>query len=93
MEREFTLGAFHFSPYGPVEAFYDTDSHTAEGSYNNHGHIWTQWWYTAGVQCPYERWLMLQVYYRRENCSTCTPASWTAGGIAVNFFLETRGEQ
>jgi Protein of unknown function (DUF2490) len=93
LEHEFNVGAFRFSPYGSVEAFYDTDSHSAEGSYNNRSHIWNQWWYTAGVQLPYQRWFMLQAYYRRENCSTCTPASWNAGGISVNFFLDTRSEQ
>lgn len=93
LEREFTVRAFHFSPYGSVEAFYDTDSHSAEGSYNNPGHIWNQWWYTAGVQLPYQRRLMLQAYYRRENCSTCTPARRNAGGITVNFFLDARSPQ
>lgn len=90
LEHEFNIGAFHFSPYGSVEAFYDTDSHSAEGSYSNRAHIWNQWWYSAGVQLPYQRWFMLQAYYRREDCSTCTPASWNAGGISVNFFLDAQ---
>jgi Protein of unknown function (DUF2490) len=93
LEREFSVGAVRFSPYGSVEAFYDADSHSAEGSYSNRGHIWNQWWYTAGVQLPYQRRFMLQAYYRRENCSTCTPASWNAGGLTVNFFLGTRRKQ
>jgi Protein of unknown function (DUF2490) len=90
LEHEFNIGALHFSPYGSVEAFYDTDSHSAEGSYNSRGHTWNQWWYSAGVQLPYQRWFKLEVYYRRENCSTCTPASWNAGGISVNFFLDAQ---
>ena len=81
LEREFTFGTFHFSPYASVEAFYDGDGHSAEGSYNSRGHAWNQWWYTAGVQLPYKRWVMLQAYYRRENCSTCTPGSWNAGAL------------
>ena len=89
LEREFRLGAFRFTPYGSVEAFWDASSHSAEGSYNNPEHVWNQWWYTAGLQIPYQRWFMVQLYYRRENCSTCTPASWNAGGITVNFFLNT----
>ena len=89
LEREFNINALRFTPYGSVEAFYDTDSHSAEGSYNNRSHVWNQWWYAAGVQLPYQRWFMLQAYYRRENCSTCTPASWNAGGITLNFFLHT----
>jgi hypothetical protein len=89
LEREFRVGAFRFSPYGSVEAFYDTSSHSAEGTYDNPKHVWNQWWYTAGVLLPYRRWFMLQAYYRRENCSTCSPASWNAGGITLNFFLNT----
>jgi len=89
LEREFRVGAFRFSPYGSVEAFYDTSSHSAEGSYNNPEHVWNQWWYSAGVQVPYERWFNLQAYYRRENCSTCSPASWNAVGVTVSFFIDT----
>lgn len=88
LEREFRLSSFRFTPYGSIEAFYDTDSHSAEGSYNNPQHVWNQWWYTAGVQVPYEHWFRLQAYYRREDCSTCKPASWNAGGITLSFFLD-----
>jgi len=89
LEHEFRVGAFRFAPYGSVEGFYDTNSHTAEGSYNNPKHIWDQWWYTAGVQRPFKRWFMLQAYYRRENCSNCTPSRWNAGGFTAKFFLNT----
>jgi hypothetical protein len=35
-----------------ASAFYDTNGHSAEGSYDNPGHVWNQWWYTGDVQLP-----------------------------------------
>jgi len=76
VERDFLLRKVRFAPYGSVEAFYDGSSHS-----------WNQEWYTGGVQWPYTRLLMLNTYYRRENCDNCTPKSWNAAGISLNFFL------
>jgi hypothetical protein len=62
---------------------------TAELFYNSPVHSWNQEWYTAGIQLPYKRSFMLEIYYRREHCSTCTPENWNVGGATLNFFFAT----
>jgi hypothetical protein len=76
VERDFLVGGFRFTPNGSAEVFYDSPKHS-----------WDQEWYTAGVQWPYKRIFMLDTYYRRENCPTCTPRNWNAGGVSLHFFL------
>lgn len=65
------------SPYGTAEFFYDSQTDS-----------WNQEWYTAGVQWPSKRRFMLDTYYRREHCPTCTPQNWNVGGVTLNFFFE-----
>src|SRR5271163_385589 len=76
VERDFLVRNFRFTPYGSAEFFYDGSSHS-----------WNQEWYTAGIQWPYKRVWMLNTYYRRENCSTCTPAHWNVAGASLNFYF------
>jgi hypothetical protein len=77
VERDFLLSSgFRFSPYGSAEVFYDGSAHS-----------WNEEWYTAGIEWPYERLLMLDTYYRREGCHDCTPASWNVGGVTLNFYF------
>jgi hypothetical protein len=76
VERALVVHGFHFSPDGSVEAFY-----------NGAQHSWDTEWYTAGVQWPYKRLLMVETYYRRENCTTCKPAYWNAGGVTLNLYF------
>jgi hypothetical protein len=76
VERDFVVHTFGFSPYGSAEVFY-----------NGPKHSWNEEWYTAGVQWPYKQFLMLDTYYRRENCNTCSPASWNVGGVTLNFYF------
>jgi hypothetical protein len=81
LERDFLFHGFRFTPYGTAEAFYDGAKHS-----------WNQEWYTAGAQWPYKHLLMLDTYYRRENCAGCTPANWNVGGVTVHFFAGVRNE-
>jgi hypothetical protein len=76
VERDFLVHGFRFSPYGSAEIFY-----------NGSKHSWDQEWYTAGIQWPYKRLLMLETFYRRENCKTCDPTDWNAVGITLNVYL------
>ncbi len=76
VERDFLVHRFRFTPFGTAEVFYDGSKHS-----------WDQEWYTAGVQFPYKRSFMLETYYRREHCATCTPENWNAGGITFHFFF------
>ena len=89
LEHEFRIHELRVSPYGSVEAFYDGAGRTAEAAYGGAKGSWNQWWYTAGVQLPYKRQFMTQMFYRRENCSTCAPENWNEWGISFHFFFNT----
>jgi hypothetical protein len=77
VERDFLFSnGFRFSPFGSAEVFY-----------NGSRHSWNEEWYTAGIEWPYKRSLMLETYYRREDCHGCTPTNWNAGGVTLNFYF------
>jgi hypothetical protein len=76
VEHDFLFNGFRFSPYGSAEVFY-----------NGAQHSWDTQWYTAGVDWPYKRLLMIDTYYRREHCDTCSPTNWNVGGVTLNFYL------
>jgi hypothetical protein len=76
-EVDFLVHDVRFTPYGTAEVFYDGPKHS-----------WDQEWYTAGIQWPYKRSFMLETYYRREHCPTCTPENWNAGGITLHCFFK-----
>jgi len=78
-EGDARVHGVRFSPYGTAEIFYDGQKHS-----------WDQEWYTAGVLWPYKRIFMLDTYYRRERCPTCTPQNWNAGGLTLHFFFGNR---
>jgi hypothetical protein len=78
-EVDLRVHSVRFTPFGTVEFFYDSPKHS-----------WDQEWYTGGVQLPYKRVFMLETYYRREHCPTCTPQNWNAGGATLNFFFQEK---
>jgi len=75
-EVDLRVHDIRFTPFGTAEFFYDSPKDS-----------WDQEWYTGGVQLPYKRVFMLETYYRREHCPTCTPHNWNAGGATLNFFF------
>lgn len=76
VERGLLVHGFRFSPFGSAEVFYDSPKHS-----------WNEEWYTAGIQWPYKSLLMVETYYRRENCSTCNPTDWNVAGVSVHFYF------
>jgi hypothetical protein len=78
VERDFLSHGFRFSPYGSAEVFYDGAKHS-----------WNEEWYTAGVEWPYKHLLMLDTYYKRENCPTCSPTDWNVGGVTLNLYFKS----
>lgn len=75
-EADVVIHGYHFVPYGAPEFFY-----------NGATHSWDQERYTAGVQWPYKRVMMLETYYRRENCSRCKPDRWNVAGATLHFYF------
>jgi Protein of unknown function (DUF2490) len=78
VERDFLFRKARLTPYGSVEVFYEGPSHS-----------WNQEWYTAGIEWPHKRSWMLDTYYKRENCTTCSPTDWNVAGATLNFFFST----
>jgi len=76
IERDFLLHGFRFTPYASAEVFYDG----AKSS-------WNQEYYSAGVEWPYKRFLMLDTYYLRLNCPTCNPAHANVAGVTLNCYF------
>jgi hypothetical protein len=77
VERDFLTHGFRFTPYGFAEVFYD-------GAKNS----WDQEWYAAGVQWPYRHLLMLDTYYLRQKCPTCSPPNLNVAGVTLNFYFK-----
>lgn len=75
-EYDIAIRNYRFSPYGAAEFFYNGASAS-----------WNEEQYTAGLQFPYKRILMLNTYYLRQNCPTCKPANLNVGGITVNLYF------
>jgi hypothetical protein len=76
VERDFLVHGFRFTPYGYAEVFYD-------GATNS----WNQEYYSAGIQWPYKRFLMLDTYYLLQKCPTCKPANANVAGMTLNFYF------
>lgn len=78
-ERDFLVHGFRFNPFGSAEAFYDGPKHS-----------WNEAWYTVGILWPIRRVAMVETYYRRKNCATCTPTDWNAAGVALHVYLRNK---
>jgi hypothetical protein len=62
--RQSQVRAFRFAPYAYGELFYNSTLHS-----------WSAREYAAGVQFPYKSRLMLDTYWLRESCTTCSHGS------------------
>ena len=76
IETDILAHGFRFTPYASAEAFYDAPKQS-----------WNQELYTAGVQWPHKRLMMLDTYYQRGNCPICKPAHWNVAGATLNFYF------
>ncbi len=75
VELDLQTGGFRFTPYAAGEVFYES----APG------------WYTSqisvGVQMPYQRLVMMDTYYLRQDCNTCSPRFLNVWGLTLNLYL------
>lgn len=76
VQRAFKASGFRFTPYASGELFYD----------GNH-HSWNQNQYAFGVQWPYKKRLMLDTYYLRQNCTTCSQDPLNVFGVTLNVYF------
>lgn len=78
-DRMFKTSKFRFTPYASGELFWD----------RNH-HAWNENQYAFGVKLPYKKLLMLDTYYLRQNCTTCSQDPVSAFGVTVNFYFRRK---
>lgn len=79
IDRHLKLQNFRFTPYASGELFYD----------RNH-HSWNENQYAFGVQLPYRKRLMLDVYYLRQNCTTCSQDPLNVLGLTLNLYFRRK---
>jgi Protein of unknown function (DUF2490) len=76
IDRPFKIDKFRFSPYASGEVFWD----------RNH-HSWNENQYAFGVQLPYKKTLMLDTFYMRQNCTTCSLDPLNVIGVTLNLYI------
>ena len=81
-EYDISIHDFHFSPYASAEFFY-----------NGATSSWDQEWYTAGIQWPYKRMLMIETYYLRQNHNMQSFQPQRGRSDDQSFLLKTAGLQ
>jgi len=74
--RQSEVRTFRFAPYGYGELFYNSTLHS-----------WNQREYAAGVQFPYKSRLMLDTYWLRESCTSCSHGSVNMIGVTLNLYF------
>jgi hypothetical protein len=79
IDRPFKLSAYRFTPYAAGELFWD----------RNH-HSWNQNQYAFGVQLPFRKRLMLDTYYLRQNCTTCSEDPLNVWGLTLNLYFRRK---
>jgi len=75
IDRPFKLNKFRLSPYASGELFWD----------RNH-HAWDENQYAFGIQVPFKKVLLLDTYYLRQNCTTCSLNPLNVLGVTVSLF-------
>lgn len=71
--------SFRYSPYVSAEVFYSWATNS-----------WNEQQYTVGIQWPHRQLWVLDTYYLRQNCSTCSPQHLNVAGVSLGLFLGAR---
>ena len=69
-------GTFRFTPYTSGELYYDRNQHS-----------WNQNQYGLGLQFPYKKRLMLDIYLLHQNCTSCRQNSVNMIGATLNLYF------
>ena len=78
-DRPLKINRVRFTPYASGELLWD----------RNH-HAWNENKYAFGVQLPYKKRLMLDTYYLRQNCTTCSQDPVSVFGFSINFYFRRK---
>ena len=77
IDRTFKIDKLRLIPYASGELFWD----------RNH-HAWNENQYAFGVRFPYKKSFMLDTYYLRQNCTTCSLDPLNVFGVQANLYFE-----
>jgi len=76
LEHDFAVHDFRFTPYASAEVYYDGGKQS-----------WNEEQFTAGIQWPSKKLLMLNTYYLYQHCTTCSPKYLDVAGVALNIYF------
>jgi hypothetical protein len=76
VNRSFKAGKLNLTPYASGELFWD----------RNH-HAWNENQYSFGVQFSRRKRLMVDLFYLRQNCTTCKQDPLNVFGVTLNLFF------
>jgi hypothetical protein len=79
VERDVVIDGVKLTPYASAEFFYSWGSDS-----------WDEEQYSLGLQVPWRHLAQLQVYYLRQECTSCEPGDANVVGITFNWFLRNR---
>jgi hypothetical protein len=79
VERDFLVHHFQITPYASAEVFYDGDKHS-----------WDEEYYAAGLRVPYKRHLLVDAYYLRQECTSCSPGDANVAGLTLQVFFKNK---
>jgi len=76
VKRGFKVGRVDVWPYGSGEVYWDRKYH----AFNENT-------YAVGAELPYKHWFMLDTYFKRQNCNTCSKEKVNILGVSVSLFF------
>lgn len=79
VNRAFKINKFRVTPYASGELFWDRKYHE-----------WNENQYAFGVQFPYKHRLMLDTFYLRQNCTTCSQDPLNVWGLTLNLYFKMK---
>lgn len=79
VNRAFKINKFRVTPYASGALFWDRKYHA-----------WNENQYAFGVQFPYKHRLMLDTFYLRQNCTTCSQDPLNVWGLTINLYFNRK---
>lgn len=76
VEHDLKFNAFRMTPYAAVELYYSFSS----GTLNEEQ-------YSIGLQVPFHPVAMVEVYYLRQECTSCLPGDANMLGLTLNWYF------
>ena len=77
VSRQLTIDKFRLTPYASGELFWDRNQHA-----------WNENQYAFGVKIPYQKRLMVDTFYMRQNCTTCSLDPLDILGLTLNLYFD-----